>query len=163
MILSVATIRRARYLALLPAPRTQPPRIFLRASVRSPHAQALVAAKLATGFRATSTDDARMTAATAAIRDAAIATAEVLASTMSPRAIDAAVDAAMRLQRAILARPDDAACLGVSVVRRLLDDAPDTCEDLDRAVRDAARLHAGSITAEHEDIAHDLVDEMVTR
>lgn len=152
--------RGARY--LIPAPRQQPARIFLRASVRSPHAQALVAAKLATGFRATSTDDARMVAATAAIRDAANATADVLASTMSARVLDAAVDVAVQLQRAILARPDDAACVGVAVVRRLLDDAPDTCVDLDRAVRDAARLHAGSITAEHEARAASIVAE-VTR
>lgn len=150
----------ARYLPL-PAPHREPARLFLRASVRSPHARALVAAKLATGFRATSSDDARMVAATAAIRDASLATASVLAATMSARAIDAAVDAAVRLQRAILASPEEASCLGVAVVRLLLENAPDACADLDRAVRDAARLHAGSVTAEHAFRAEALVAEAV--
>ena len=41
------------------------------------------------------------------------------------------------------------ACLGVAVVRALLDDAPDRCVDLDRAVRDAARVHLHAVTEEH--------------
>ena len=31
----------------------------------------------------------------------------------------------------------------------ILDDAPDRCVDLDRAVRDAARVHLHAVTAEH--------------
>lgn len=149
--------RGARY--MLPAASPAPARVFLRASLRNARDRALVAAKLATGFRATSSDDARMTAATAAIRAAAITAAEVLAATMPSRVLAAAVDVAVQLQRAITAA-DDAACVGVVVVRALLDDAPDCCVALDRAVRDAARLHAGSITEAHEATASRIVAEV---
>ena len=66
------------------------------------------------------------------------------------------------LQRRILAVPDDArACVGVAVVRALLDDAPDACVALDRAVRDAARVHAPQITASHEAVAARIIAEVL--
>ena len=147
-------VRGARYLtpAFVAPPTTA--RLFLRRRVRDAHERAYVAAKLATGFRPGDADDAAMARAVEAIRREALVAAEALGATMPNDALDAAVDAARGLQRRILAEPDDArACVGVAVVRALLDDAPDRCIALDRAVRDAARIHAHHITAGHEAVA----------
>jgi len=91
-----------------------------------------------------------MVAAVAAIRREALRAAPALRATMPNPLVAACVDNAVALQQALMAAPaEDRACLGVAVVRTLLDDAPDRCVDLDRAVRDAARVHLHAVTAEH--------------
>lgn len=137
-------------------------RVFLRTTPRTPRDRAYVAAKLATGFRPGDADDPRMTAAVDAIRRAAIAGAADLAATMDSRLMGACVDAAVALQRRIIDAPaEDRACLGVAVVRALLDAAPDRCVALDRAVRDAARLHAHHVTKAHEATAATIIAEVL--
>ena len=142
--------RGARYLtpALVAPPTTA--RVYLRATPRSARDLAYIAAELATGFRPGDADDPRMVAAVAAITRAALTAAPALRATMDNALVAACVDNAVALQRAIMAAPEaERACLGVAVVRALLDDAPDRCVDLDRAVRDAARVHLHAVTAEH--------------
>ena len=139
-----------RYLtpALVAPPQTA--RVYLRATPREPRDLAYIAAELATGFRPGDADDPRMVAAVAAIRREALTAAPALRATMRNDLVAACVDNAVALQRAIMASPEaERACLGVAVVRALLDDAPDRCVDLDRAVRDAARVHLHAVTAEH--------------
>lgn len=134
-------------------------RVFLRTTPRD---RAYVAAQLATGFRPGAADDARMTAAVNAIRRAAIDGATHLAATMDSRLMAARINDAVALQRRLIDAPaDDRACLGVAVVRALLDAAPDRCVALDRAVRDAARLHAHHVTKAHEATAAALIAEVL--
>ena len=150
--------RGARYLtpALVAPPTTA--RVYLRATPRSPRDLAYIAAELATGFLPGDDDDPRMVAAVAAITRAALTAAPALRATMDNALVAACVDNAVALQRAILAAPEaERACLGVAVVRALLDDAPDRCVDLDRAVRDAARVHLHAVTTEHAETAARMV------
>ena len=142
--------RGARYIspALVATPQTA--RVFLRATPRSPRDLAYIAAELATGFRPGDSTAPRMVDAVAAINRAALTAAPALRATMANDLVAACVDNAVALQRAIMAAPEaERACLGVAVVRALLDDAPDRCVDLDRAVRDAARVHLHAVTEEH--------------
>lgn len=150
--------RGARYLtpAVIAPPQTA--RIYLRTSPRTQRDLAYIAAELATGFRPGDTTDPRMVAAVAAIRREALRAAPALRASMPNALVAACVDNAVALQRAIMDAPEeDRACLGVAVVRTLLDDAPDRCVDLDRAVRDAAKVHLHAVTAEHAETAARMV------
>lgn len=151
--------RGARYLTPATIPATVAVTRTSRVCVR-PVERAYLAACLATGFRSAESDlyhaarkaarRARMAppspcvevAALVALRDAALLTLDRMAATLRQPTRDALVALAVVVQERLAAQPmEHRALLGVALVRTLLDDAPETCVDLDRAVRDAARLH----------------------
>jgi hypothetical protein len=69
-----------------------------------------------------------------------------------------AQDAAERLWDLVAAQPDaDRVPVLVALARSLLDDAPDQCVDLDRALRDAAARHGWPISAAHVQTARALL------
>jgi len=65
---------------------------------------------------------------------------------------------AVQVQQRIVTLPvDDRAAVSVIIVRELIDDVSVRCVGLDRAVRDAARLHACLPTVERLEMAQTLI------
>jgi hypothetical protein len=93
-----------------------------------------------------------------AVRELHRAASRVLAadrSTASQRA--AAQESAERLWDLVAAQPEgERVPVLVALARSLLDDAPEHCVDLDRALRDAAARHGWPVSAEHEQTARAL-------
>ncbi len=115
-----------------------------------------VACLLCSAFRAAASPHVR------ALHAAAMEAARRLADLAPPtdEELDARRDTAVALRDRVAAMaPADRAPVLVAVVRELLTDAPDCCAALDRAVRDAARHHAHTVTAEHEAAALALLAE----
>ena len=109
--------------------------------------RALLAATLATCL------DARASAAVRRVRLAAAVARGALLDGCALTAEDEAdaYRAALRLRERAREQPAaDRTPVLVALMRELLADAPDCCEELDRAVRDAARAHGHEVTAEHE-------------
>jgi len=144
----------ARY--ILP-PVAAPAQITLRPRIGE-RDRPLIAAQLATGFRPGDEADPVMRDHVTTLRRLAVAAVERLSATVPSTRLGAVLSTSIALQRALVALPDaDRACVGVALVRSLLDDPPDAVADalvsLDRAVRDAAKVHAHMVTTAHAETA----------